>query len=722
MKTKWVTVSVLLLTAALLWLVLGTPGPAVPSFQEVRATSHLSDVPLLDRHGEVLHERRVAMTGRRLAWTPLAEISPALQAAVIASEDRRFFRHGGVDGRALLAVALRRIGGTPLRGASTISMQMATLLYPDLRQQGASRTLRQKWKQMRLAWAIERRWSKDEILEAYLNLVTYRGELQGIAAAAHVLFGKAPHGILEAEGAVLAALLRAPNARPTIVLRRAWALQQAQGGATTREEIDAAVARALTDPPKTGPRVALAPHAAHRLLQTTHVPATVRSSLDGTLQRVATETPRRHLLGIRARHVRDGVLLAVDNTTGEVLAYVGGSGDLSSARHVDGTQARRQAGSALKPFLYGLALEQRLLTPASLLEDTPLDLSVAGGLYRPRNYDEHFKGLVTLRTALAASLNVPAVRTLALVGAEAFVQHLRRLGFQGLAESGDYYGPSLALGSADVSLWELVNAYRVLANGGRWSPLRMTPDATREPAEQRLYSEETAFLLSHILSDRESRSATFGLDNPLTTRFWSAVKTGTSKEMRDNWCIGYSQHYTVGVWVGNFSGEPMYDVSGITGAAPIWLEVMAWLHRAVPSAPPQPPDGVVTKWTAFPHAVALERLEWFHQGTEPQTSRQILAQGHPRILAPAARTVIALDPDIPPSQQRIAFEARADGAALRWVLDGMEIGSATDPLLWEPLPGTHTLSLVDAQQRSLDSVTFNVQRATHVAPFYGSLP
>lgn len=722
MKMKWVTVSVLLLTAALLWLALGTPGPAVPSFQEVRATSHPSDVPLLDRHGEVLHERRVAMTGRRLAWTPLAEISPALQAAVIASEDRRFYRHGGVDGRALLAVALRRIGGTPLRGASTISMQVATLLYPDLRQRGTSRTLRQKWQQMRLAWAIERRWSKGEILEAYLNLVTYRGELQGIAAAAHVLFGKAPHGILDAEGAVLAALLRAPNAKPTIVLRRAWALQQAQGGATTREEIDAAVARALTDPPKAGPRVTLAPHAAHRLLQAAHAPAPVRSSLDGALQRVATETLRRHLLGIRARHVRDGVLLAVDNATGEVLAYVGGSGDLSSARHVDGTQARRQAGSALKPFLYGLALEHRLLTPASLLEDTPLDLSVAGGLYRPRNYDEHFKGLVTLRTALAASLNVPAVRTLALVGAEAFVQHLRRLGFQGLAESGDYYGPSLALGSADVSLWELVNAYRVLANGGRGSPLRMTPAATHEPPGQRLYSEETAFLLSHILSDRESRSVTFGLENPLTTRFWSAVKTGTSKEMRDNWCVGYSQHYTVGVWVGNFSGEPMYDVSGITGAAPIWLEVMAWLHRAVPSAPPRPPGGLVAKWTAFPHAVAPERLEWFRQGTDPQTARQILATGHPRILAPAARTVIALDPDIPPSQQRIAFEARADGAALRWVLDGMEIGSATDPLLWEPLPGTHTLSLVDTQQRPLDSVTFYVQRALHVAPFYGSLP
>src|SRR5262249_53509410 len=153
-----------------------------------------------------------------------------------------------------------------------------------------------------------------------------------------------------------------------------------------------------------------------------------------------TETLRRHLLAVRAQRVEDGTVLVVDNATGEILAYVGGSGELSGAPYVDGVQARRQAGSTLKPFLYGLALERRVLTPASLLEDTPLDLAVAGGLYRPQNYDDHFKGLVTVRTALASSLNVPAVRTLTLIGAEAFIQQLRRLGFVGLMESGEYYG------------------------------------------------------------------------------------------------------------------------------------------------------------------------------------------------------------------------------------------------------------------------------------------
>jgi penicillin-binding protein 1C len=702
--------------AALLWQAFGTPDPAVPSFQAVRAAHGSSDVRLLDRHGELLHELRTDQTRRRLAWTPLSEISPALQAAVIASEDRRFTRHGGVDGKAVAAAALGQITGGPRRGASTISMQVAALLHGNLRQGRGPRTVGQKWRQMRLAWAIERRWSKSEILEGYLNLVTFRGEVQGVAAAADVLFGKAPHGITDAEAVVLAALVRAPNAgQASVVTRRAWTVRDALGGRVTREEVEAAVAHALQAAPGTGPRVALSPHAARRLLLAAPVSSPaggpVRTTLDSALQQVSTETLRRHLLAARARHVQDGAILVVDNETGDVLAYVGGSGDLSSARYVDGIRARRQAGSVLKPFLYGLALDQRLLTPASLLEDAPLDVSVAGGLYRPKNYDEQFKGLVSVRTALAGSLNVPAVRALGLAGVEAFVEQLRRLGFEGLTESGDYYGPSLALGSADVSLWELVNAYRTLANGGAWSPLRMTRGGRTAQTRRRLYSEQAVFLLSNILADREGRSVTFGLENPLATRFWSAVKTGTSKEMRDNWCVGYSRRYTVGVWVGNFSGEPMRDVSGVTGAAPVWLEVMAWLHQSAPSPPPEPPTGVIAR-TIAPHGQGEpDRMEWFLDGTEPRRATQVLAVGHPRILAPARGTVIALDPDIPPSRQRVVFEAQAAGVPLRWILDGRDLGSATDLFIWHPHPGRHVLSLVDEEERQHDALTFEVRGA-----------
>jgi penicillin-binding protein 1C len=710
---RWAGLVAILAAGACLWTAFGTPEPSVPAFESVRLAHRPSDAQLLDRNGELLHELRIGETARRLAWVSLSEVSPALQAAVLVSEDRRFYRHGGVDGKALVAALLQRITGGPSRGASTITMQVAALTTPGLRRRSGPRSLTQKWRQMLAAWAMERRWSKAEILEAYLNRVTFRGELQGISTAASMLFGKAPHGVTEAEAAVLASLLRSPNAGQVVVTRRALALVKAEGMTVGRGEIEAAVTRSLDAPSGTGPRVSLAPHAARRLLRAAPgsgpTRAPVRSTLDGSLQRMAADSLRRHLLATRERHVQDGALLVVNNQSGDVLAYVGGSGDLSSAPYVDGIRARRQAGSTLKPFLYALAMERRLLTPASLLEDAPLDLAVAGGLFRPKNYDEQFRGLITVRTALAGSVNIPAVRTLDLVGLEAFVERLRRLGFEGLTESGDYYGPALALGSADVSLWELVNAYRSLANDGVWTPPRMTLGEPPVTARRRLYTAGTAFLISNILADRESRSQTFGLENALATPFWTAVKTGTSKEMRDNWCIGYSRRYTVGVWVGNFSGEPMRDVSGVTGAAPVWAEVMAWLHRNDPSVPPRPPAGLLARRVAFPREVEPARVEWFLAGTEPQADAQILALDHPRILAPSQGSLIALDPDIPPSRQRIVFEARVLGGTTRWILDGADLGAGQPLLAWKPVPGRHTLALTDPDGTPLDAVTFEVR-------------
>jgi len=684
----------------------------VPSFADVRARYRPSDAQLLDRHGEVLQELRVDRSRRRLGWHPLAEISPALQAAVIASEDRRFYRHDGVDTRALLAAALRRVTGGSSRGASTITMQLAALLDPTLQRRGGPRSVRQKWRQMRRARAIEQHWSKSQILEAYLNLVTFRGELQGAAAAAAVLFGKAPHGLDEGESDVLAALLRSPNAAPDAVAQRARHLAEVVRSTWPKEalepDLQQAVTRALSAPGGSGPRVALAPHAAHLLLRPSATLAPVRSTLDIRLQRFVNQVLRRRLLAVRDRHVEDGAVLVVDNASGDVLAYVGSSGGLSKARFVDGVRARRQTGSALKPFLYALAFDERLLTPASLLEDTPLEIPVFGGLYRPQNYDEQFRGLVSVRTALAGSINIPAVRTLGLVGTEVFVARLRQLGLAGLTQSGDYYGPSLALGSADVSLWQLTNAYRALANGGLWSPLRLTPDEAVDSPPRRVYSPEAAFLVSDILADRDSRSVTFGLDNPLVTRFWTAVKTGTSKEMRDNWCLGYSRRYTVGVWVGNFSGAPMQDVSGITGAAPVWLDVINWLHRRVPSDPPAPPAGVRSREVSFPAASEPSRVEWFRDGTEPAAARAALARERARILAPVSDTIIALDPDIPPARQRVTFEARQARQA-RWVLDGLDLGAADRPLLWPPRPGKHTLELRRAGRNAAAPVRFVVR-------------
>jgi len=315
--------------------------------------------------------------------------------------------------------------------------------------------------------------------------------------------------------------------------------------------------------------------------------------------------------------------------------------------------------------------------------------------------------LVSTRTALASSLNVPAVRTLGLVGGDAFVEILHRLGFGAITESGDYYGPALALGDADVTLWELVTAYRTIANGGMWSPLRVTPAARDAGEPRRIFSNATAFQLADILADRESRSTTFGLESALATRFFSAVKTGTSKEMRDNWCLGFSERFTVGVWVGNASGAPMHDVSGIAGAAPVWLEVMTWLHRATPSNALPPPPELVAATVDFPGAVEPARREWFAPGTEPGT--RTLATGDPRIVAPVDGTIVALDPDIPDDRQRLPLEVAGTAPGLRWHIDDADLGPARDLTLWQPVPGTHTVALVDDQRRELDVATFEVR-------------
>ncbi len=704
--------------------------PAVPSFDAVRARWRPSDAQLLDRHGEPIHELRVDAHGRRLAWTPLAAISPALQQAVITSEDRLFFDHHGVDFVAVAAAAAGRLAGRRSRGASTLTMQLAAMLDPQIARAGVRRrTVMQKLRQMLAALALERRWSKPQILEAYLNLVSYRGEIEGVAAAARVIFGKSPDGIDAAEAVVLAALIKAPNAPAAALERRAEALRiamahqslasairgareasnaQVASAQLSNAELSNAVARAVVARARDFTRVTLAPRVAEQLLRNGHL--TAQSTLDRDLQAFSLDALRRHVAEVHDRNVDDGALVVVENSTGEVWAYVGGTGTLSSAPYVDGVRAMRQPGSALKPFLYALALERRLLTPASLLADTPLELPEQRGLYRPLDYDREFRGLVSMRVALASSLNVPAVRTIGMVGVETFTGQLRALGFDGIVEQGDYYGAALALGSADVRLWDLVNAYRTLANGGLYSAMRLVGGAPPTPSRQ-IYSPATAFLISDILADRASRATTFGLENALATRFWSAVKTGTSKDMRDNWCVGYTSRFTVGVWVGNFSGASMHDVSGITGAAPVWLEVMNYLDQRFSGGAIAKPPGVTAQMVDFPNVVEPARKEWFIAGTEPNRQAANLDRT-PRILSPAPDTVIAFDPDIPFARQRIAFVASAGASGSHWMLDHRTLGPAEGVVLWTPSPGIHTLALADSSGRPLDTTTFKVRGET----------
>ncbi|MCF8178467.1 MAG: penicillin-binding protein 1C [Sulfuritalea sp.] len=720
--------------AALLFFSL--PAHALPSFAEVRAAHRASDAWLLARDGTPLATLRLDLTVRRLPWTPLRDIPPTLKRAVLISEDKRFNEHAGVDWQAAGAGAWGRLWHGNTRGASTLSMQLVGLLDRGGHKSGR-RSILQKLDQTAAALLLERSWKKEQILEAYLNLVSFRGELEGVAAMSRGLFNKWPEGLDEQEAALAAALLRAPNAKPDIVARRACGLLREMQRAALCQDIDAVAAVTLGSVlyrPDQTPQ--LAPHLAVKLLN--RPGQHLKSTLDAGLQRFAGETLRRHLTALDKRNVHDGAVLVADNATGEILAWVGSSGDLSGAAQVDGVTALRQAGSTLKPFLYGMAFERRHLTPASLIEDAPLALATGNGLYAPQNYEPNYHGWVSARVALAGSLNVPAVKTLVRVGADDFQHVLRQFGFDSLTERGDWYGYSLALGSADISLLSLANAYRTLANQGRWTALRATPAGKQAPCAgdacgafagrpRRALSAAASFMVSDILSDRAARADTFGLESWFSTPYWSAAKTGTSKDMRDNWAAGFSQRYTVAVWVGNASGAAMHDVSGISGAAPVWREVMDWLHRGdaagrsrVRSLAPKAPAGVVARQVRFEPSAGYRgepaRHEWFLAGSERSTVRAAQVQALARIRYPTQGTVIALDPDIPPQRQSLRLQLTATGeAGWQWRIDNRNAGRADRTSHWLPQPGKHRLALVDAANRELDAVEFEV-RALRARP------
>jgi penicillin-binding protein 1C len=363
-------------------MVLAAHAHAAPSprFEEVKAAHAPSGPVLLDRRGMLLSAPGTDAPSRRPVWVGLRDLSPAMQSALIASEDRRFFAHRGVDWQAFVGALWdnlwRSAGGQRPRGASTLTMQLAGLLDPALQAKGTSRTLAQKWDQAVAAREIETRWTKQQIIEAYLNLATFRPGMPGVYAASIVLFGKHPRGLDVGEGLLLSALLRGPGAAPDKVAQRACAVARQVRAAPDCEALRALAAAALSGRGNAAKgQEDLAPHLARRLLAAPGM--TITTTIDAELQGLARDALRRQLNGPAGRGLDDGAVMVLDNSSGEVLAYLGGSADASGVAVGDGITAPRQAGPLLVPFLYELAIGRRLLTAASMLDDSPATLSVA---------------------------------------------------------------------------------------------------------------------------------------------------------------------------------------------------------------------------------------------------------------------------------------------------------------------------------------------------------
>jgi penicillin-binding protein 1C len=532
-----------------------------------------------DRNGILLQE--VRCRDGRSAPIKLNGISPHFVRAIIAVEDRRFYEHSGVDWQAVARASASNLFKRHRRsGASTITLQLAKMLEPG------PRTLRKKIDEVRLAYRLEAGMKKSEILEQYISRLPFGNQLYGVESASQSYFRKPASDLSLAQAAFLAAIPNAPSelnpythfdlvkARQAFILERMNALgliAPADQVVALQEELD------IQEPLR--PRIA--PHFIQRLMPSVPSHATiVRTTLDAGLQKSVEQQAKEVLHELKGRVVTNAAVLVLNNHTGETLAYVG-SADFDNVENEgqnDGVQALRQPGSALKPFIYGLALEQGM-TPATLLEDIEVHFSTPIGDFSPQNYSKQFHGPVRLREALANSLNVPAVRVTAGLGPEAVLARLRECGFASLTADAEHYGVGLALGDGEVSLYELTRAYMVLARGGSVIPIKETLSANQSRHESNqskatVSNPEATYLITDILKDPYARATEFGSDSVLRMPFPCAIKTGTSRNYRDNWAVGYTRDYTVGVWVGNFNGVPMQQVAGVTGAGPLFRRVM----------------------------------------------------------------------------------------------------------------------------------------------------
>lgn len=559
------------------------------------APERVASLRLMDRKGRLLREVLSRPDGRA-HWVPLDRISQHLVDATLAGEDKRFFDHHGVDWLAALRALLLDIRHAKIvSGASTLTMQLVRILQPE------RRGLLTKVRQAALATKLERVLDKRGILLHYLNRAPYGAGTFGAEAASRRYFGKPAAQLSLAEAALMAALPRSPSGYDPRRRSRRQRLRQRQRyilGAMFRQgRIDADALRMALAEPLALERVTrpfFSPHFVEQLLEqpSARGASELATTLDLRLQRRLEALLRETVRGLRKQGATNAALLVVDNKSGDVLAYVGSAGfnDAAHSGQVDGTRALRQPGSAIKPFLYSLAFEHGDLSPASLLKDLPAHFTTEHGDYAPRNYDGRFHGPVRARIALASSYNVPAIRVAERVGPPRLLERLRELGFADLKKEARHYGLGLALGNGEVTLQQLVAAYATLARGGLYRPLRFV-QARREARDRdwrqlppatprRIIEARAAYLVTNVLADPLARMPAFGRDGPLERPFFAAAKTGTSKDFRDNWTVGYTRDVTVGVWVGNFDGSPMHNVSGITGAGPLWAEALtATVHE-----------------------------------------------------------------------------------------------------------------------------------------------
>src|SRR5436190_10769767 len=687
-------------------------------------------IALLDRNGIPLRETRVAERfSHELA---LDEVPRRVIDAVLAAEDKRFYSHHGIDwlatGRAIMAGLTH---GRVVSGASTITQQFVKIAQPR------PRTLRAKVIETVTALRLEQLWRKDQILAAYLNRLDFGNLNIGLAAAADYYFGKPVSDLSDAEASFLAGLPKNPRKlNPHVAADAARRRQMTvlermrRNDSLDAARFDRAIAESLMlRPPQ---RRFRAPHFVEMVLQQLPEtpPAEVKTTLDFRLNEQVEKIVQDRIAQLREQNVHNAAAVVIDNATGDVIALVGSENYFApGAGQVNGAWAARSAGSALKPFTYLLALE-RGATPATMVADVRTSFPADGGFYRPENYNRRCYGPVRYRTALASSLNIPAVKVLLAAGGPAALhQRLRECGLTTLNRPPEVYGLGLTLGNCEARLLEMTNAYASLARLGEFRSWRVLPTSTIQV--HRYSRPEMVWQIADILSDNSARTLAFGMNSALRFDYPVACKTGTSTDFRDNWTIGFTPEFSVGVWVGNFDGSPMREVSGVTGAGPILHAVFDYLHANRGTSWYRTPAGIVER-TIHPLTGKLlaetdprgirekfvsdqlpaqespgdydgagnvqlgpEYADWFNSAENGIRDRVALASmnGDLRITSPLPGSVYVVDPDVP-STGRIPLAANG-GTLVKWESDSLTCRSESGADFALAAEGEHRIIVTD---------------------------
>lgn len=708
---------------------------------------NVTSLKIDDRNGILLREVFSPAAGR---GTPLRydEISPDYLKVLIVCEDSRYFKHHGVDFRAIARALKENFRhGKTISGASTITQQLVKNIRGYKK-----RTIFNKTTESIEAIRVDLHCNKEEILEQYCNRIPFGNNNFGIEAASQFYFGKSARNLTLSEAVYLVTIPKNPS------LYNPFGKGLATTGSRYKSTLEKLLARKAIDSSeylissvnfpalKIRTSTIKAPHFTNWVLSqvTPDLLTEINTSLDYHLQTDLESIIDTWLSKCAPYHVTNAASIVIKNSTGEILAYAG-SKDFWNEQiqgQVDGVRSLRQPGSSIKPFTYALALSKNF-TPSTILADIPGHFMTAGGDFKPLNYDKKYHGPVRLRVALGCSYNIPVVRVAEELGVDNLLDFYHEFGFLSLKRSARDYGLGLTLGNGEITLLELAQAGQTIARSGTAMPLRPIiytkglekHIAMTAPAPKRIISEEVSFLISDILSDHDARAPAFGSFSALDLPFRCSVKTGTSKDYKDNWTIGWTDSFTVAVWVGNFDGTPMQNVSGVSGAAPIFHETMVALEkkflvnnpsRQIPSGIIKTPVCVLSGDKPGPFCKALID-EYFVKGKEVSavcTYHTINGIAFPpiykdwtvhknvtlafsqsysntplKILFPENGAIFKIDPDLEREYQTITFKTQipSNTKALGVIIDGKQVDTVESQISyrWTIQEGKHRIRMFD---------------------------